>query len=139
MKLMRFLYVNFYSLLLVILGVVFFVLPKDYFYVFFKVMVSVWCVSGGIALMFQWRKKKRKIEILVARNRNRLRPDTFRSIGGTLCGQQMVGLALQDLRKTENYRALSNAEWDLQVKSIFGASVVDSVFKLRRSKKTERR
>jgi hypothetical protein len=41
--------------------------------------------------------------------------------------------------KTENYRVLSKAEWDLNVKDILGGTFLDSIFKLRRFKKTGRR
>jgi len=136
---LRFIHVNFYILLLVVLGIGIFLLPMEFFYAFFKVMMSIWCVSGGIALMFQWKAKKRKIELLVARNRSHIRPDTFRSVNRTLCGQQMVSLALKDLRKTENYRALSKAEWALLVNGLEGGTVFDSMFKLSRPRKTERR
>ena len=139
MNLLRFIYINIFAILLAILGVIFFILPKEYFLSFFKLMASAWCIMGGIALMFQWKAKKRKIELLVARNRNHIRPDTFRTVGGTLCGQQMVTLALSDLRKKENYRALSKAEWNLVTQNILGGTYLDSIFRLRRLKKAERR
>jgi len=138
MKFFRFLYVNFFALLLMALGVVIFFVSQELFYIIFKIMLSVWCVAGGFALITQWKAKKRKIELLVARNMKQIRPDTFRTISKTLCGQQMVGMALSDLKKTENYRNLSKDEWNLIEKNVYGKTVVDGIFKIKPFK-TERR
>ena len=90
-------------------------------------MFSIWSVAGGILLISQWKSKKRKIELLVARNRKQIRPDIFKKIGKTMCGQQMIDLALSDLRKTENYRNLTKDEWQLIEKNIYGETVVDGI------------
>ena len=116
MKLLRFFYINTFSFILIVLGAATIFIPIDIFYLILKILIAIWCVSGGILLITRWKARKRKIEILVARNLNKLRPDTFRQLKRTLCGQLMVNLAISDLRKTENYQNLSKEEWKRKVK-----------------------
>jgi hypothetical protein len=112
MKLCRFLYINIYAFLLFALGIVLFVLPMEIFLLALKILTVVWSAAGGIVIFSQGKMKLRKIPVLVARNRKELRTDTFKTLQGTLCGRLMVTAALADLRKSENYCNLSNADWE---------------------------
>jgi hypothetical protein len=111
MQICRFLYINIYAFLLFVLGVFFTLLSMDIFLILFKYMVAALCAGSGISIFLQWKVKLRKIKVLVSRNKNELRYDTFRKLNETLCGQLMIRVALSDLRKTDNYRTLSKDEW----------------------------
>jgi hypothetical protein len=111
MTFLRFLYINSYAFSLFILGVLLFILPMDIFLLIVKILVSIWSIAGGIIILSQWKMKLRKIPLLVARNKKNIRPDIFKKLNETLCGRLMVNAALSDLRKSENYRNLSNDEW----------------------------
>ena len=119
MKFLRFLYLNMYVFLLLGLGVFIFVLPSDIFTVILKYLCVLMCAAAAIGIFSQWKGKTEKIPILVKRNQKALRPDTFKKLNETLCGQLVVNLALGDLRKTERYSSLSETEWkELKLKAM---------------------
>ena len=119
MKFLRFMYINIYSFLLFILGVLIFLLPLEVFLLLAKIACALWAAYNGAYLLSLWKGKNRKMMTLLARNRKEIRPDTFRKLKGTLCGRLMVNLTLADLRKTGNYSSLSKAEWKEQKKRVF--------------------
>jgi hypothetical protein len=100
--------------------------PKDIFYLIFKYLLAIWCVIGGISILAKWKAKKQMIKIVTGRNRNEIRPDTFKWLRKTLCWQLVINTSLSDLRKTENYRNLPETEWNNVKRKAFGKAVVDS-------------
>jgi hypothetical protein len=111
MKFLRLLYLNIYAFLLLALGLGIFLLPMEIFLVIFKIILSLWSVAGAAGIASQSKGKLRLIPILYARNKNGLRPDTFKAHTKTLCGTLMVYAVLRDLRKSEAYRDLPAADW----------------------------
>ena len=129
MKVLRFLYANYYALLLIVFGLAVFFIPNEIFFTILKIMISIWSIVGGCLLLSKWRSRKRLIKILVGKNRNEIRFDTFRTVRQTHCGQQIIGIVLSDLRKQENYRCLSKSEWILLEKKAYGETVVNRLSK----------
>lgn len=66
--------------------------------------IKLFTVAGK--LFSTWEEKKRKIEILIQRNRDGFRPDTFGVFMQAPCGRLMVRQALKDLGMPGEYKGL---------------------------------
>jgi len=105
----RFLYLNIYSFLIVCAGILALVLP---FYLITKwtliaqgiVAVNLFLISGK--LFSTWDSKKREIDLLVKRNKNEFRPDTFKVYMQAPCGRLVVREALRNLNMQGEYKTL---------------------------------
>jgi len=105
----RFLYLNIYSLLIVCAGILVLVLP---FYSFTKwtlviqgiAALKLFFISGR--LFSAWGAKKREIDLLVKRNKNGFRPDTFEIYMQAPCGRLVVHEALRELNMQNEYSTL---------------------------------
>jgi hypothetical protein len=105
----RFLYLNIYSILIFCAGILVLVLP---FYSITKwtlvvqgiIAIKLFFISGK--LFSTWDAKKREIDLLVNRNKNEFRPDTFEVFMQAPCGRLVVREALQDLNMLEKYKTL---------------------------------
>jgi hypothetical protein len=106
-----FLFLNVYSIFLLGLGIAVILIPTDIFILLFKYIVVLWCIVGACTILSKYDVKKRQLAILVGRNKKEIRPDTFKIYLKTPCGQLLVNMAIDSLRKTENYANLSIAEW----------------------------
>jgi len=111
MKFLRFLYINLYSFALLALAALLFLLPPELFLIIVKAACAIWAAAGAITLFSRSKLKTNIIRILAARNKNQIRPETFKKHTKTFCGQLVANLTLHDLRKTEHYSSLSSAEW----------------------------
>jgi hypothetical protein len=101
-----------YSFLLLGLGMTVILIPMDIFILLFKYLVVLWLIAGACIILSKYNVKKRQLAILVKRNKQEIRPDTFKVYLKTPCGQLLVGMAINNLRKTENYENLTVAEWE---------------------------
>jgi hypothetical protein len=120
MNMFRFFYLNSYAFLLLVLGALILILPLNIFLLILKILTALWCVIAAFAIFIKWKEKMRKIPILAGRNKKEIRPDTFKKLSQTLCGELVIHLVLADLRKTETYRLLSAEEWKAAKRKAFG-------------------
>jgi len=105
----RFLYLNIYSFLIVCAGILTLLLP---FYLISKwiliiqgiVAIKLFFISGK--LFSAYETKKREIDLLVNRNKNEFRPDTFEIYMQAPCGRLVVHEALRVLRMQDKYKIL---------------------------------
>jgi len=105
----RFLYLNIYSFLLVFAGILTLAAP---FYMFSKwtlivqgiAAVKLFAISGK--LFSSWGSKKREIELLIKRNQDNFRPDTFEKFMQAPCGRLIARQVLRDLNKPDEYKSL---------------------------------
>jgi len=105
----RFLYLNIYAFLIVCAGILALLLP---FYLISKwiliaqgiVAIKLFFISGK--LFSTWPAKKREIDLLVKRNQNEFRPDTFEVYMQAPCGRLVVHEVLRDLNKQKEYKTL---------------------------------
>ena len=105
----RFLYINIYSILIACAGIAVLVMP---FYFITKwtlviqglIAIKLFMISGR--LFSTWDAKKREIDILVNRNKNNFRPDTFDIFMQAPCGRLVVKEALQELNMQNEYKKL---------------------------------
>ena len=105
----RFLYLNIYSFLIICAGILSLVIP---FYLFSKWtlvlqgIIAIFLFSTAGKLFSTWGFKKRELALLVNKNRNEFRPDTFKTFMQAPCGRLVVRQALQDLNMQGEYKTL---------------------------------
>lgn len=105
----RFLYLNTYAFLLLVggIGIVFIPLYKIYNWIFFvQIVVALICLRSALRIFRAWNDKKRKYNILMQRNENTFRPDTFGEYMQAPCGRLLVKIVLKDLNRTNEYNTL---------------------------------
>lgn len=106
----RYLYLNTYAfLLLAIGGGIMFI---DFWLVSFPILIiplilALVFIKGGVSIISTWEDKKRKYSILMERNRNGFRHDTFKEFMTAPCGRLLVKIALKDLGETKRYKELA--------------------------------
>ena len=105
----RFLYINIYNFLLVFAGTFVLLLP------FYKINKYIFIVQSIIALYLlitarnlfaTWDDKKTKIKILIGKNREEFRPDTFEVFMQYPCSRLLVRHVLSELGKSHEYKNL---------------------------------
>jgi hypothetical protein len=106
---LRFLYLNIYSFLIVFAGILtllapFYLITKWLFII--QIIISIPIFSSAIKLFSAWESKKKELDILVNRNQDNFRPDTFDLFMQAPCGRLLVKQALKDLNKKEEYKYL---------------------------------
>jgi hypothetical protein len=104
-----FLYLNIYSFLIVCAGILILVLPFYTISKWFLVVqgiVAVYLFTIAGRLFSAWEDKKEKIDILIKRNQDEFRPDTFSVFMQAPCGRLIVHYVLRDLNKQMEYKAL---------------------------------
>jgi len=105
----RFLYLNIYSFLLTGAGILTLAAP---FYSISKwtlvvqVILSLYLLAMSGKLFSTWEAKKKEIEILVKRNKDEFRPDTFEVFMKAPCGRLVVRSVLSELGKQNEYKNL---------------------------------
>jgi len=122
----RFLYINIYAFLLIGLACVLFIIPLDIFLLILKIIFILILLISGIGIFSQWRAKNKMRNILIAKNLNGLRIDTFVRFRDSLCMWLIADSALRELRKTAYYLNFTDKNW----------KKIRSAAKGKRSKKT---
>ena len=97
----RFLYLNSYAFLLLALGVGIVFLPLydvgGWWLAVPQAIVVLICWKGAYSILHSWADKKRKYQVLMERNLQGLRPDTFTDFMQAPCGRLLSRLVLRDL------------------------------------------
>ncbi len=102
----RYLYLNTYSFLLLICGIIVALIP---FYriskwlIILQVAVSLFFVMKSMKLFSTWQDKKIKYKILVEKNKNEFHPETFKIFMQAPCGVLLTKVVLKDLGLKERY------------------------------------
>lgn len=105
----RFIYLNAYALLLLLGGAGFAIIPlfdNAVWVIVVKVVVGAVCLKGAFSILSGWNDKKRKYEVLMTRNRETLRPDTFKEYMEAPCGRLLTRVVLKDLGQADQYKML---------------------------------
>jgi hypothetical protein len=106
---LRFLYLNSYAFLIFCAGTVLLLAPlyrisKWIFVVQAILAINVFIIAGK--LFSAWEDKIKKMDILLKRNKDEFRPDTFAVYMQAPCGRLMVHQVLRDLHKQGEYKTL---------------------------------
>ena len=102
----RYLYLNTYSFLLLICGIIVALIP---FYrilkwlIILQVAASLFFVIQAVKLFSAWQDKKIKYKILMERNKNEFHPETFKIFMQAPCGVLLTKVVLKDLNLKERY------------------------------------
>lgn len=109
MKILRFLYINIYSFLIICTGILVLILP------FYRITLWILLVQGLIAiylfnislkLFSTYNDKLIKIKILLGKNKNKFRPETFKVFMQAPCSRLMVRYVLKIMNKRDEYKNL---------------------------------
>jgi hypothetical protein len=109
MKARRFLYLNSYALLLAILGagvllVPLFKISPWFLAIQIPVAVKIFMVSSR--LFSTWSDKKRMMVLLLNKNKNEFRPESFKLYMQAPCSRLLVKSVLRQLDQKHRYREL---------------------------------
>ena len=105
----RFLYLNLYGIILIVLGVVVMAIPALKMSVLLfigEIVVSIFLLYKGIYIISQWGEKKRHYTQLISINKRRIKDESFESFIGTPCGRLLTRAVLHDLGKQDYYPIL---------------------------------
>lgn len=70
-------------------------------------LISLVCLQSSCRIFTSWEDKKRKYNILITRNADAIRLDTFTEYMQAPCGRLLVKIVLKDLGKDECYNQLT--------------------------------
>lgn len=107
--LQRFIYLNAYAILLLVVGVGIGVMPlyKISFYLLIpQILLVIVFIKGSYGIFVSWEDKKRKYVVLMERNSKSFRPDTFSEYMQAPCGRLLVKIVLEDLDQSDKYKML---------------------------------
>ncbi len=105
----RWLRLNAYALLLFVLGAGVALVPLWCVSLWLAVpqaVVVLVCLRNGLRIVSTWSDKKRKYDLLMQRNADGLRPDTFTDYMQAPCGRALARVVLNDLGCPERYKEL---------------------------------
>lgn len=119
----RYLYLNSWGLFVVTMAVIVALVPGykySYWLVALQFIVVIILAKIGIGILRSWPAKKRKYVILMERNRDDFRPDTFREYMTAPCGILLAKVVLKDLGQEKRYGELKRYRGSLltQIKQI---------------------
>ena len=108
-KLSRFLYLNAYSFLLLIAGWAIILTPlykRSILLLIPQIISSLACITQSAKLFSSWNDKKIKYEILIKKNQNEFRPNSFEIFMKAPCGRLLTKAVLKDLGIKNRYKEL---------------------------------
>jgi hypothetical protein len=108
-KLFKFFYLNTYSFLLLLCGIIFILVPlHKVSKIFFipQVIISIIFFYNSIKLFSSWNDKLIKCEILYKKNKDEFRPESFKIFMEAPCGRLITKSVLRDLNKKDKYKEL---------------------------------
>lgn len=109
MKCFRVLYLNSYSLLLILLGALILLPPFhkiSWIFLCLQIIAALKCFMVSFRLFSAWDEKKRMMTLLFNRNQREFRPDTFKVYMQAPCSRLLVKSVLKQLGQKRHYRDL---------------------------------
>ena len=107
----RFMYLNAYAFLLLLVGIGIMLFPGyriAWWVVFIQLVVAAPFLKGAHGIFASWKDKKRKYDLLMQRNADQFRPDTFAEFMHAPCGRLLVRIVLKDMQCPERYKELKH-------------------------------
>ena len=108
-KLFRFIYLNTYAFLLFFAGTLVLALPfwlLSPFTLIIQFILSLPLFICSLHLFSGWDDKKREYKVLMAKNKDGIRPETFKIFMEAPCGRKLTHVVLKDLGKESEYKNL---------------------------------
>lgn len=110
----RFMYLNAYAFLLLAGGIGILLFPGFRYSWWIEggqITIAFFCLRGCYKIFYSWRDKKRKYDLLMQRNADEWRPDTFNEFMNAPCGRLLTILVLRDMGHPERYKELQKMRW----------------------------
>lgn len=108
-KFFRFIYLNTYSFLLLFCGIIVILVPLYKLSLWLLIPQILACfifIKQAMKLLSTWKDKKIKYQILIGKNKNEFRPDSFQVFMQAPCGRLLTKAVLKDLNLKEKYKEL---------------------------------
>ena len=108
-KFFRFIYLNTYSFLLLFCGIIFVIVPLfkvSKWLIIPQIFIGLFFFYHSFRLFSTWNDKKIKYEILIGKNKNEFRPDSFKIFMQAPCGRLLTKSVLKDIGCRERYKEL---------------------------------
>ena len=105
----RFNYLNIYAYLLLIMGVGISFLPLyevHWLLLVAQIITVIVLLHASIRIFNSWGSKKRSYTVLMERNRNGIREETFKEYMLAPCGRLLVKIVLTDLGERHQYKKI---------------------------------
>ncbi len=105
----RFLYLNSYAFLLLFVGAGVALIPLykvSLWLIIPQAVITIVCLHGTRSIFSSWNSKKRKYDVLIQKNSEKFRPDTFTEFMQAPCGRLLVKVVLEDRKTPELYAQL---------------------------------
>lgn len=105
----RFIYLNAYAFLLLFMGTGMALIPLYRISPWLSALQAIpvlACLVNALKIFGSWKDKGRKYRILMERNSESFRPDSFAEYMQAPCGRLLVHIVLKDLGKSDMYRSL---------------------------------
>lgn len=120
----RYLYLNIYAYLLILLGIGIALIPLyriHWSLAVIQLLLFAFIVSPAIKILSRWREKKRSYHVLIERNRNGIREELFKEYMQAPCGRLLVRVVLKDLGESRQYKIIKkkyNMTWRDCIKAV---------------------
>jgi hypothetical protein len=106
MKILLFLFLNIYAILLLGICAVCVFVPNDAFIFILKIVIGLFCFAGTVEIVISWSRKKRMIGVLLKRNRDGFNEKSFAPYMETPCSQLVVLYVLFKNKQIKQFPAL---------------------------------
>jgi hypothetical protein len=111
MAIVRFLFLNIYAFVLLILGIGAIFISSELFILIIKFLIAIVLIGYSISIFLKYKRKKRMIKVLLERNRNGFVKDSFKPYMETLCTQLVVIYVLNKIGYQSAFKMLFEEYW----------------------------
>lgn len=128
----RYIYLNIYAYLLLFMGIGIAFIPfyrLHWLLLVPQVIAALLLLNASAKIFKNWKSKKRSYNVLMERNRDGLRDDTFKEYMQAPCGRLLVRIVLSDLGESGQYR---------RIRKMYRMSLRDTIKTIRESWKPKR-
>lgn len=120
----RYVYINIYAFLIIIMGIGIIFLPLsafNYYLISLQILLFLICLKAAASILNKWKSKKRRYKKLIDENLVCFNPDSFKEYMKAPCGRLLVKVVLKDLDEEEQYNRLKDTKisWIKTLKSSF--------------------
>jgi hypothetical protein len=110
----RFLYLNIYAFTLLGIAIVIALLPLyefSWLYMLIQYPLAIGLAYWGFDIISRWDRKVKDYNLLIERNKQVFRSDTFTGHMMVPCGRLLTKLVLKDLGHEDKYKELKEIAW----------------------------
>lgn len=118
----RYLYLNMYAILILIMGIGILLLPLNKFsayLIYGQIAIMLFSFKVAFGIFGKWKAKKRRYIKLTEENSKTFNPESFKEYMEAPCGRLLVKIVLKDLGMSDKYSSLKNyrISWKKNIKN----------------------